>query len=142
VSYQVAALEREQADVSGLDRVLFYDPRKRIAWRYTFPRGASPWVYGATLCYRRAFWAANRFLEVNVGEDTRFVWGARGARVVPLADPRCYIGTVHRGNTSPKRTHDPRWEPVPPGEVEALLGDARHDYRAALETATALGGAG
>jgi glycosyltransferase involved in cell wall biosynthesis len=141
VSYQVATLEREGADVCGLDRVLFYDPRAARAWRYTFPRGARPWVYGATLCYRKALWTVNRFPEVNVGEDTRFVWGARGARVVALADPRCYVGTIHRGNTSPKRTHDPRWEPVAAAEVEALLADACHDYRAALEPAPALAGA-
>jgi glycosyltransferase involved in cell wall biosynthesis len=132
VSHQVGALEREHADVCGLDRVLFYDPCAARAWRYTFPRGGRPWVHGATLCYRKAFWATNRFPDVNVGEDTRFVWGPRLARTIALSDPRFFVGTVHRGNTSPKRTHDPRWAPVPSSEVEALLGGARHDYRAAL----------
>jgi glycosyltransferase involved in cell wall biosynthesis len=132
VSHQADALARESADVCGLDRVLFYDPIAARAWRYAFPRTTRPWVHGATLCYRKAFWATNRFPEINVGEDTRFVWGRRAPRTVALPDPRFYVGTVHARNTSPKRTRDPRWSPIAASEVEALLGDARHAYREAL----------
>ena len=141
VSYQVAALDREHADVCGLDRVLFYDPLSARAWRYVFPRGPRPWVHGATLCYRKSFWATNPFPDVNVGEDTRFVWGPGHARTTALADPRFYVGTVHTGNTSPKRTRDPRWEPIASSDVEALLGEARLAYRdALLPNATRLAG--
>ena len=133
VSYQVAALDEQRADICGLDRVLFYEPRTARAWRYTFPRGNRQWVHGATLCYRKAFWATNRFPEMNVGEDTRFVWGPRAARTIALADSRCYVGMVHATNTSPKRTRDPRWSTIPSLEIEALLGDVRHRYRDALE---------
>jgi glycosyltransferase involved in cell wall biosynthesis len=131
VSYQADALERARADVCGLDRVLFWEPTARRAWRYAFPRGARPWVHGATLCYRRAFWATHRFPEVNVGEDTRFVWGASPARTLALDDARFYVGTVHARNTSPKRTRDPRWTSIAVAEVEALVGDACGAYREA-----------
>ena len=140
VSYQVDALAREGAEVCGLDRVFFYDPVAARAWRYAFPRGTRPWVHGASLCYCRSYWARNPFPEVNVGEDTRFVWGPRPGRTVALPDPRFFVGTVHAGNTSPKRTRDPRWESIPSTDIEALMADACEAYRAAL-TASAVAAA-
>src|SRR5262245_17075498 len=39
ISYQVASLLEQQADLCGLRIVLFYDWRKHQAWRYDYPRG-------------------------------------------------------------------------------------------------------
>ena len=84
IAYQVGAMLDENADLCGIDRVLFVDPRAREAWEYVYPPAAVPWVCGATLGYRKQLWHANPFPEVSVGEDTRFVatrpWRA-GARV-------------------------------------------------------------
>lgn len=122
LSYQVAELLRTGADVCGLDRVLFAEAKGGCAWEYVYPKGGQPWVYGATLCYRKAFWRGNPFPDISVGEDARFVWNARGARVVPLEDNGFFVGFVHETNTSPKQTRDARWQPRPPQAIEALMG--------------------
>ncbi|MBN9509429.1 MAG: glycosyltransferase [Alphaproteobacteria bacterium] len=124
IAYQVAAMLDDGADLCGIDRVLFMDPRAREAWEYVYPPATAPWVCGATLGYRRQVWRANPFPEVTVGEDTRFVATIRGARVRVLEDNRFFVGLVHPANTSPKRTRDARWQPRAFESVRALAGPA------------------
>lgn len=119
---QVEALIAGDADLCGLDRVLFFDAAGQRAWEYVFPPNSGPWVYGATLCYRKPLWRRNPFPQINVGEDTRFVANARGARITALADNSIYVGVVHAANTSPKHTHDPRWQPRPLAIIAAAMG--------------------
>jgi len=122
LSYQVGELNAENAAICGLDRMLFLDEAARRAWEYRYAQGASAWVYGATFCYRRDLWQRHRFQDVNVGEDTQFVFGAGGGCVRVL--PRCdfFVGHIHPGNVSPKQTRDPRWQPRPYDDVRALIG--------------------
>ena len=119
--HQVEQLTRAGADVCGLDRVLFYEPTAGEAWEYVYPRGAVPWVYGATLCYTKAFWARNRFPPVSVGEDSRFLWATVPKSVLALSDQRFFVATVHRGNTSAKRTRGSRWRAIPSAVVREVL---------------------
>lgn len=123
LSYQVEALLREGADVCGIDELLFYDVRDGRAWRYAYPASQKQWLSGSSLCYRRAFWERNRFREINVGEDARFVWESRGARLVALDDSTFHVGVIHDRNVSPKRTGGSYWTPHPAEKVRALLGD-------------------
>ena len=122
LSYQVGELLRFEADVCGLDRVLFVEPSTSRAWEYRYPRGGQPWLYGATLCYRKSFWSKNPFLAVAVGEDANFVGNARSARVLALSESRFYVGLIHESNTSPKQVSDSRWRPKPLGEIQNIIG--------------------
>ncbi|HVF43560.1 MAG TPA: glycosyltransferase family 2 protein, partial [Pyrinomonadaceae bacterium] len=81
LSYQVSELLRTGAQVCGINRLLFYDVRDGRGWQYAYPAGRKLWLSGSTLCYRREFWAGNRFAGVNVGEDARFVWAGRAAQM-------------------------------------------------------------
>lgn len=122
VSYQVRELIENGSDICGLDRVLFLEPGAACAWEYAYPRGSQPWVYGATLCYRKTFWRSNPFPDISIGEDSRFVWNARGARIRALPENGFYVGMVHASNTSPKQVRDPRWHPKRMEDVQALMG--------------------
>lgn len=134
---QVATLLRHQADVCGLDKVLFHAPALSKAWKYVYD-GVRPWVYGGTLCYTKSFWERNRFADINIGEDNAFVW-SRNAKTIEInSDMRSYIATVHAGNTSPKKTCDRRWHAFPANEITRIQhADARsellsRDYRPSL----------
>jgi glycosyltransferase involved in cell wall biosynthesis len=122
LSYQVSKLLQADADICGLSKVFFYDPGIDQAWQYIYPAGERFWVYGATLCYRKAFWRENPFPHINVGEDTRFVWSSRSERMLALEDPRFYVAMIHAGNTSPKQLEDGRYRPCPAGEIRSLMG--------------------
>jgi glycosyltransferase involved in cell wall biosynthesis len=120
---QVDALASTGAEVCGIDKVLFYDPRAPSAWEYAYPPGGAPWVYGATLCYRRDFWRAHPFADVTVGEDNMFAGAARPGEICVMPDNRFFVGLVHSANTSAKQVRDPRWRPCDVGAVQALVGD-------------------
>jgi hypothetical protein len=122
LSYQVEELLANNADLCGLDRVLFLDDAGERAWEYVYPRGSPAWVCGGTLCYRKALWDRNRFPEVNIGEDTRFVFNARSARIKVLERSGFFVGRVHDANTSRKEVRDARWRAIPPDAVRAMVG--------------------
>lgn len=123
LSYQVSELRARGADVCGLDRLWFYDPVRDEAWRYRYPGGRASWVSGNTFCFRRALWERHPFPDLTVGEDTRWVREAGGARVLPLDRDDFFVARVHPGNTSPKQTAGTCWLRADPATVRALLGE-------------------
>lgn len=123
LSYQVTELLACEADVCGLDRLLYYDPDSRQAWQYTYSGRGKAWVGGNTLCYRKELWRKNAFAETNVGEDTRFLWANGGKRIVRLDDPTFFVGLIHRANVSPKRPGGSYWQHHSPHELRGLMGE-------------------
>ncbi len=129
LSYQVAALARSDAAVCGLESLLFYRPQDHKAWRYVYPPSKRAWLAGGTLCYYKSFWERNRFPDVRVGEDTRFVWAARQGELLPLERDDFYIALIHADNTSAKRVESARWERISAETITNLLGDVHSFYR-------------
>jgi O-antigen biosynthesis protein len=123
LSYQVASLLKQRADICGLDKVLYYDPRSGQAWQFIYRPGDRPWVAGNTLCYTRAFWLRNPFHDVNVGEDSRFLWSNIPKSIVTLQDVTFYVALIHPGNTSPKQPADRQWRSYPTAEIRKLMGE-------------------
>ncbi|HSX57322.1 MAG TPA: glycosyltransferase, partial [Sphingomonas sp.] len=117
---QVTTLLSEQADICGLDRVLFYEPATRRGWRYTYD-GTRPWVAGGTLCYLRDHWRTNAFPDVTIGEDNGFVWSGRAQRVVINSHTEQFVATVHSHNTSRKDHAGRRWESCPVSLIEDYM---------------------
>jgi len=122
LSYQIEALLREGKDVCGIKTLLFYDIETGRAWRYTYPEQQRFWLSGSSLCYRREFWASNRFASINVGEDSRFVWNGHRERMTVLPDSTFHVGIIHKHNVSPKQTNGSYWQPYPAEEIRQLLG--------------------
>lgn len=120
VRSQVATLLSEQADICGLDRVLFYEPATRRGWRYVYD-DTRPWVAGSTLCYRRDYWRANPFADLTIGEDNAFVWSDRAQRVVLNMHADQFVATIHGANTSRKDHAGHRWQPCPAGLIEGYM---------------------
>lgn len=119
---QVDTLIATEADVCGLARLVYYDPDRAKAWVYSYPSDEPQWLGGGTLCYRRAYWEAHPFADVDTGEDALFVWNA-AARVVAMPGRTFYVGTVHPDNVSPKVTDGPFWAPLPVAEVRSIVDD-------------------
>jgi glycosyltransferase involved in cell wall biosynthesis len=123
IGYQVEQLLLAEGDICGLRRVLFFDPGTVTAWEYTFPGTLKPWVYGASLCYTAEYWRINPFPDVNIGEDTRFIWKDPEARVVMLEDNRWLVAIVHGANTSPKQPEPGSWHPYSLMEIKNFIGE-------------------
>jgi 2-polyprenyl-3-methyl-5-hydroxy-6-metoxy-1,4-benzoquinol methylase/glycosyltransferase involved in cell wall biosynthesis len=125
---QVEVLAAANADVCGLDRVLFFDPGGHRAWEYVYPSGGARWVCGATLCYRKSLWHRAPFPQINIGEDTRFIASLGGARVMAMTETGIFVGMIHSANTSPKHIHDGRWQPRPLETIAAAMGQDWPEY--------------
>ena len=129
VSVQVAALTGSGADVCGVASLLYYDPLRSLAWRFTWPEGQRQWAAGPSLCFAKDLWRRSPFPEVPLGEDTRFVFSPAVRRIADVRAAECLVGIIHPGNTAPKTVRGPHWTPRPPGEAEALLAEDMSFYR-------------
>lgn len=129
LSYKVAVLEQEQAELCGTCRQLYYNPSTDRAWLYEFPPTIWRWLAGNTLCYRKALWAKNPFPEIAVGEDNRFVRKAKAQHAVAVADHTFYVGLVHAANSCQKVVTGAYWHSRPVEEVHRLLGIDLTFYR-------------
>jgi glycosyltransferase involved in cell wall biosynthesis len=125
---QVETLFATGAEVCGLNELLFYDIETGCAWEYRYPADAKFWLSGSSLCYRRTYWAATRFANVDVGEDALFVWSGSPERMTVLPDRTIHVGIIHKQNASPKQTTDSHWRPYPVEEIRQLLGEDWHFY--------------
>jgi glycosyltransferase involved in cell wall biosynthesis len=123
LSYQRENLQREKADICGLERLFFFDPVFNRAWQYAYPGGERQWLAGGTLCYTKSFWRRNPFPAINVGEDTRFVWSSLPKKVLALKENSFYVALIHTGNSSHKRKGDDRWREYPSSTIRDFMGD-------------------
>ena len=137
LDHQLRQLLASGADMNGLDDVLFIDETRGRAWEYTFPRGQGAWVYGATMCYRRSVWQRQPFLNLNDGEDTRFVRGLPASRVAPLPEIGMFVGRIHGANTSIKNFRDARFREQPLQRVQNIMQEFATSAKAS-EAATSL----
>ena len=112
ITRQVENLSAGKAEVTGLDKLIFYDSDKREAWCYSYPTAARHWVHGATLCYLKEFWKKFTFPEIDVGEDCLFLWHRGAANILSHGAINDYIGRIHVGNASPKHTKDACWSRI------------------------------
>lgn len=123
IARQVTALAARNADVCGTSRLYFRDVAQRRAWEYAYTLSGKPWVAGSSLAYRRAAWERRRFRDVQVGEDSHFVWARDSAVVVDLADASLCVAAIHPGNTSPKIPTGTFWTPVDAATIDQLIRD-------------------
>jgi glycosyltransferase involved in cell wall biosynthesis len=119
---QVKGMIESGADISGTSRLYYYEPGTDKAFLYHYEGGPKPWVAGNTLAYRRDFWRRNRFPDIQVAEDARFIWSSR-ALVHDLKDPSLCVASIHAANASPKCTTGAYWSPCPTEQVLALLAE-------------------
>ncbi len=131
VGKQVRVMQEHGAHLCGSSRVFYYGPLTDRAWEYHYKGPGATWVAGNTLAYRKRFWKQHRFPDIQVGEDSRFVWSSSGNHVVDLAEPTLCVAMVHRTNTSRKALTGAYWRAIPNDQVYALLGDERYVYHGA-----------
>jgi hypothetical protein len=128
IRHQVEALLRDGAEVCGLRRMLFYELATGNTWLYDYPPNQRPWLAGGSLLYTRDFWRRAPFPDIQVGEDTRFVWSRRLDRAVVLPDYHFYVAMIHPGNTSPKNRRGPYWTRWF-SELQQIMGEDLQFYR-------------
>jgi glycosyltransferase involved in cell wall biosynthesis len=129
VRAQISAMVERDADLCGSSQLYYFDPATGRAWQYQYAAAGTAWVAGNTMAYRHSFWERKKFPDIQVGEDSRFVWGAPAGRICDLNDPGLCVATAHAGNTSRKETGGSYWRAIPGEHIRSLLGDDFYFYR-------------
>lgn len=107
ISRQVEAQEVSGADITGLNRVIFFSPSLNKRYMYEDTEEDKPWLCGATMAYKKKFWEKHSFVDLQVGEDYDFVWNS-GAKTFALDYLEGFIAILHANNTSIKPIENPR----------------------------------
>jgi glycosyltransferase involved in cell wall biosynthesis len=123
IQYQVRQLLEHKADICGIHKVIYFDLRSKRPYLYEYPLRKRMWLAGGSLCYRKSFWAKNKFEDINVGEDTRFVWKHPLSNALLLSDFKFYVAMVHPRNTSKKSLQPPYWKKWAEEEIRKLMAD-------------------
>lgn len=132
IRVQMSALFNSSVDVCGSSWIYFYAPATEQAWEYCYSSTGQAWVAGTTLVYRKQAWERSPFPDLQVGEDSHFVYYGGSKTICDLAAAELCVGMVHTGNTSYKETTGGFWRPQSIAHIEQLLGDDLHAYRALL----------
>lgn len=127
VSRQVHALLSEGVDICGSSRILHLNQLTHQAWEYKY-KADRPWVGGNTLAYRKQFWERNPFPEIQIGEDSLFVWNSVIKTISDLSDPSLCVATIHGANTSPKQAIGMFWTPQSIEVIRSILKDDFYFY--------------
>jgi glycosyltransferase involved in cell wall biosynthesis len=98
---QIDFLKASNADIVGLNHIIFYSPLVKKFWEYKDKNIERPWIAGATMAYRKSFWKDHPFRDINIGEDYDYIWNS-GAKVVAHDYPDGFIATLHAWNTTLK----------------------------------------
>jgi glycosyltransferase involved in cell wall biosynthesis len=122
VTRQIEALREGHADICGTSTLFYYDAKSAQASRYYYKGSGRAWVAGNTLAYRRSCWTAHPFPEIQVGEDSRFVWAEPRAKLRDLNDPKLCVARIHAGNTSRKLLAGACWQMCAITQIESLIG--------------------
>jgi len=101
LSHQVQALINSGADLAGINQVQFYSPTLNKYWMTKNMNSRKPWLTGASLIYRKAFWEQHPFKGLQIGEDDDFIRN-NGAKVFAHDYYQGFMATLHPNNTSIK----------------------------------------
>ncbi|HUB31527.1 MAG TPA: glycosyltransferase [Bryobacteraceae bacterium] len=119
----VQTLAASGRPICGVAVPYFLDPVNRRSWRFHYTNSQSLWVAGSSLCYRRDYWMNHRFSEINVGEDTHFVFDARPGDAAALPDSSTFVALIHPQNSSPKHVQSTNWKVCPFEELTHVMKD-------------------
>lgn len=107
ISRQVQAQLTSNADITGLNRVIFFSPITDQRFMYEDTDDDKPWLCGATMAYKKSFWEKHKFVNLQVGEDYDFVWNS-GGNVYAFDYLYGFTAILHPHNTSIKPVENPR----------------------------------
>lgn len=121
INYQVKELKERNADICGINNLLYYDLLKKEAFQYKYPPNQRKWLLGSSLCYQRSYWEKNQYKDINVGVDGLFVWAASPEKVTALTDSKMSVHMIHDQNISLKKTSGDWWYPYPVPDIERIM---------------------
>jgi len=129
LQYQVDALKNSNAEVCGINDLLYYDFKNDLGYRYIYPSNQRIWLLGSSLCYTKNLWCKNHFADIDVGMDGLFIWATSPDYVKVLDDSTMSVHMIHENNVSPKKTSGAWWHAYPVEELQKIMAGDWNLYR-------------
>jgi glycosyltransferase involved in cell wall biosynthesis len=107
INRQMQVLENSDADICGLNDIIFFSPLTNKYWRYADKNTERPWLSGATMVYWKSFWEKHPFKDLQIGEDYDYIWNS-GAKIFAHDYTEGFCATLHAKNTTLKPFEDAR----------------------------------
>ena len=139
LSFQVGALQAEDAEFCGISLILFYVIANGEVWLSRTPALLHPSLWhglpaAASFLYRREFWSRSPFPDIQLNESMIFVWAAgRQDHAVLISDYRLYVATIHSTNTVDYRCDSSYWSPWR-GDIREVIGNDLDFYRSLAQS--------
>lgn len=109
LTHQVRELLAAGLSVHGFHSMKFTDGRRW--WRYS---GASSFVLGTSLTFKRSWWQKHPFRDVQCGQDEQFAQIANASgELVSEPDAGFMYATIHPKNTARRRVTTGNWKELP-----------------------------
>jgi glycosyltransferase involved in cell wall biosynthesis len=99
ITKSIQAVEESNADICGLNEILFYSPIQNKYW--TYKDTTKHWLSGATMSYHKSFWESHPFRSIQIGEDHDYIW-FNNATIYAHDYYEGFIAILHANNTTLK----------------------------------------
>lgn len=116
---QVKILLQSDRSVTGYNSVYFYNAKADRAIHYYEDPNT---LVGATLLYRRAYWNAHRFPDVQIGEDTYFMRRVPSDQLIGTSGLNRFVIVDGHGSNVSDRNFDEWLARYPEVRIEAVRG--------------------
>ena len=121
ITCQVNELIKKNAEVCGLQQMLFYQWQTNKGWLYKYPNYGKTWLAGGSLLYTKDFWKQSPFPDIQHASDTKFIWSRNLNYYAVPRDYRFYVAMIHHGNTSPKNTGSSLYNVFPVNKIKEII---------------------
>lgn len=121
ITCQVNELLKKNAEVCGLQQMLFYQWQTNKGWLYKYPNYGKTWLAGGSLLYTKDFWKQSPFPDIQHASDTKFIWSRNLNSYAVPGDYQFYVAMIHHGNTSPKNTGNSLWNVFPVNKIKEII---------------------
>lgn len=99
ISRQIAILQSTDADITGLNKILFYAVSSNYRFVFKDDDENKKWVCGATMAYKKNVWHKYHFSNMQIGEDTDFLKNS-GGKIFINNYFEGFLARVHDSNVS------------------------------------------
>ncbi|WP_442587822.1 glycosyltransferase family 2 protein [Pedobacter sp. AW31-3R] len=89
------------ADIIGLRNIVFHSVTSNSHFLYRNNHQDPRWLCGATLIYKKSIWSAFPFSNLQIGEDTDFLFNC-GGKIAISNYTDGFVANIHNNNTSIK----------------------------------------
>ncbi len=120
ITKSVQALLNSNADITGLEKFYMIREEDQAIWRYHYQ--GRQYISGATMCYRKKYWEAEPFPNIQSPEDIHFLLVRKVPPIIHVHDYiEGFMASIHDNNTCKRRVGSVEYTRLSVEEEQGVL---------------------